>query len=348
MRWTYIPLLCCLALGCVSTPPPHPRALESNELCAQYVAAGDLEKAEVNCDHGLEFSPQYADLWVNKGIIALRRGQKDVAKNHFFTALRYNQEQAQAYNNLGYIYLQDRQFGKAHNMFQRALKVNPDYIEARYNLGFCFQQMGEKANARKEYHTLLAVSPNVADAHNNLGLMALEEHALEEAISELTRATELDPNFAEAWEHLGNAYSEAGKYAEAKDALTSCLEVDPNNVACRNNVVIVNRKLALLAPTLEELQETAGTENSAPALYRRALTFREKNLKAEEERYYKKCVKLDGKYAPCHYGLHLLFKEDHRTQEAIIACKNFLKFALADEFPTEVKACEQYVSTTSY
>lgn len=329
-------------------PPPHPRALENNEFCAQYIAQGDLDRAETHCDLGLQFSPQYSDLLVNKGIIALRRGQTAAAKDLFVQALRYNQEHAQAYNNLGYIYLKEHQYGKAHDSFQRALKVNPDYLEARYNLGLCFQEMGDKANARKEYHMLLAVSPNVADAHHNLGVMALDEHALEEAIDELKKAVELDPKFVDAWENLGNAYSEAGKYQEAKDAFTSCLEADPNNVPCRNNVVIVNRKVALLDPTLKEIKEAEGTENTAPALYQRAIAFREKGLKNEEERYYKRCVKLDGKFAPCHWGLHMLYKEDHQNEKAAIACKNFLKFAVADEFPREVKLCEQYVSVNSY
>ena len=106
--------------ACLASPPPHPRALEANELCTLYISQGDLTRAEVQCDLGLQFSPQYADLWVNKGLIALRREHIPEAKEHFIKALRYNQEQAQAYNNLGYIYYKDHAFGKAHDNFQRA------------------------------------------------------------------------------------------------------------------------------------------------------------------------------------------------------------------------------------
>lgn len=38
--------------------------------CAQYIALGDLQTAEDQCDLGLQFDRQYADLWVNKGVIA--------------------------------------------------------------------------------------------------------------------------------------------------------------------------------------------------------------------------------------------------------------------------------------
>src|SRR5438552_2584406 len=67
--------------ACLHAPPPHPRALEANELCAQYIGVNDLTRAEVQCDLGLQFAPQYADLWVNKGLIALKRGQEDNAKD---------------------------------------------------------------------------------------------------------------------------------------------------------------------------------------------------------------------------------------------------------------------------
>lgn len=341
----------CAGVSCTAVPPPHPRAVENNEYCAQYMGAGNLEKAEVHCDLGLQFSPNWSDLWVNKGIIALKRGQTALAKELFIKALRLNQDQAQAYNNLGYIYLKDKQYGSAHDQFQRALKVNPDYLEARYNLALTFKEMGEKSAARKEYKTILAVNPNVADAHHDLGVMAFEDHAYDEAIVELAKAVELDPKFVDAWQALGSSYGEAGKYAEARDAYTACLEVDPNNIPCRNSITVVNRKAVLLDPTLKELKENEGKDSdltSPASIFQRALLYRDKGLKPDEERYYKKCLKLDGRYAPCHYGLYLIYKEDRKDREATIACKNFLKFAVADEFPKEVEACEKYVSAATF
>lgn len=348
MRKALLLVLPCFALSCLPPAPIHPRALESNNLCAQYLNGNDLEKAEIECDHGLEFSPNYADLWVNKGLIAYRRNQIDAAKQDFEKALRLNNEQAQAYSNLGVIYFKDHKYGTAHDMFQRALKVNPDYLEARYDLALCFKEMGEKAKARKEYHTILAVNPNVADAHHDLGVMALEEHAYEEAIDELQKATQLDGKFEEAWQDLARTYLEAGRFADAKDAYVSCLSVNPNNVVCRNDVTIATRKAALQDPALQELKSEGGGENTPAALFARGQTLGSKGLKDDEKRQYLKCVRLDSHYAPCHYGLYLLYKEDHDDKGATVACKNFLKFAVADEFPREVEACEKYVSANSY
>jgi Tfp pilus assembly protein PilF len=340
-------LLVTVALGgCFSAPAPHPRALEDNQICAQYIGQGDLTKAETYCDHGLEFSPFYADLWTNKGLIYLKRGQDEKAKEMFIKALRYNQEEAQAYNNLGFIYLKDGAFGKAHDNFQRALKVNPDYTEARYNLALTFMKMGDKVMARKEFRTIIAVNSRLADPHHDLCLLALEDGANEEAADECTKAVQLDPHYDDAWLNLGNAYSEQAKYAEAKEAYQSCIEANENNAQCRSNLAIVARKAALLDPQLKEIENEKSEENTAPALYNLARTLRDRGLKNEEERTYKKCLKLDPKYPPCHYGLYESFSEERRDKEASIACKNFLKFAVVDEFPKEVESCERYLKST--
>ena len=345
--YSWILFLFVGSTACVTTPPPHPRALENNELCAQYISAGDLTKAEIHCDLGLQFSSQYADLWVNKGIIFLRREQKERAKECFIKALRFNQEQAQAYNDLGYIYLQEKSYGRAHDNFQRALKVHPDYVEARHNLALAYLGMGQKDKARKEFRTLIAINPNLAEPHQYLGVMAFEEGNYDESIDELTKAVQADPKYADAWLNLGNAYAEAGKFPESKDAYTSCLEVDPKNIECRNNIPVVVRKGALLDPSLKEITANQETENTPEALYALGRKFLEKGLRNEAERSYKKSLRLDPRYAPSHYGMFELFVEDRRDKEATIACENFLKYALADEFPNEVERCDKHLHASA-
>jgi Tfp pilus assembly protein PilF len=330
-------------LSCVTTPPPHPRALECNNLCTEYLSQGDLVRAEVQCDLGIQFSPQYADLWVNKGLIALKRGQKDVAKELFIKALRLNQDQAQAYNNLGYIYLGDQQFGKAHDNFQRALKVNPDYTEARYNLALAFRNLKQDEKAKKELRTILEVNPNLADPYMQLGAIALDDGALETATEEFTKATQLDPQFTEAWLSLGNALMENGKPCEAKDAFSSCVESDGGNAPCRNNIIVAQKKCNLQDKALQDVKERAAGQRTPESEYSAALKFREQGLTNDEERAYKRCLKYDGKFALCHFGLFELFKNRSDERQASVACKNFLKFANETEYQAQVVACQQYV-----
>jgi len=329
--------------ACVTTPPPHPRALEANNICTEYLAQGDLTRAEVQCDLGIQFSPQYADLWVNKGLIALKRGQKDVAKELFIKALRLNQDQAQAYNNLGYIYLGDQQFGKAHDNFKRALKVNPDYTEARYNLSIAFRGLGQADKAKKELRTIIEVNPSLADPYKELGLIALEEGNLETAAEELEKATKLDPQFVDAWQSLGNTLVELGKPCDAKDAFSSCIEADANNIICRNNIINAEKKCKLQDKALTDVKERAAGQKTPESEYSAALKFKEQGLVADEERAYKRCLKYDAKFVLCHFGLFELFKARADERNASTACKNFIKFASENEYQAQVATCQQYV-----
>lgn len=339
-------LLLGLALAlvsCVTTPPPHPRALEANNICTEYISQGDLVRAEVQCDLGIQFSPQYADLYVNKGLIALKRGQKDNAKELFIKALRLNQDQAQAYNNLGYIYLGDLQYGKAHDNFQRALKVNPDYTEARYNLSLAFRGLKQDDKAKKELRTIIEVNPALADPYKELGLMSLEEGNLEVAIDQLGKATQIDPQFVDAWLALGNSYMEAGKPCDAKDSYSSCIEADVNNVPCRNNIINAEKKCKLQDKALADVKERAAGQKTPESEYSAGLKFREQGLVNDEERSYKRCLKYDPKFVLCHYALFELFRNRSDERLASTACKNFLKFANETEFQMQVANCQQYV-----
>lgn len=335
-------------VACVSTPPPHERALINNELCVQELNKGDLVRAEVHCDLGLEFSPQYADLWANKGIIALASGRKDDAKKHFIKALRFNQEQLQAYQNLGIIYLEEGAYGKAHDNFRRALKVNPDNIETRYNLALTLMKMKKMEPAKKELRTLLAVNPGLSDAHHTLGVIAYAENEFDDAVDHLTQAVQLTPDAPQKWHDLGTALMELSRFPEARESFANCAQLDPQNSSCVNNLALAQRKTALTDAAFKELKDTQQAENSAPALFMLARQYREKGLLAEEESTYRKCVKLDAKFAPCHFGLFQLYSDAHKQESAQVACKNFLKYGTSEEFPSEYQTCEKFISDATF
>jgi Flp pilus assembly protein TadD len=250
-----LPLL--LASGCITPSPPHERARLNNELCTQKLAAGDLEQAEVYCDLGLEFSPQYADLWVNKGLIAMYAGKKSEAKEHFIKAIHYNQEHAAAYMNLGKLYLDEQAYGKAQDNFQRALKVNPDYRQARFNLGLTFIHMNKLDKADKELRTLLAVDPqllavdpnlltvdpNGPRVHHELGIVRYRQDKKEEAVEELTTAARLAPDQdADWWNDLGAVLMELSRFQEARQAFEQCASLNPKHAYCSHNLDIAQRK----------------------------------------------------------------------------------------------------------
>ncbi len=331
-------------LACFGPVPPTQRALECNELCAQYIGLGNLQAAEDQCDLAVQFSPQYADPWVNKAVIAKKRGQTAKSKELLIKALRLNNHQSQGYNNLGLIYLEELAFGKAHDNFQHALNINPDYIEARYNLGLAFKGLGDHDNARKAFRTLLHVRPDVADAWAQLGALDMEDGDFEDALESLNKAVQLDPAFTGAWVLLGNLHMELGKPCDAKDSFTSCIEINAESPECRNNIIIAEKKCQLQQKALDDVKARAAGEKTPASEYSLALEARENGRTSDEERSFNRCLKYDKKYALCYFGLFELHRRMADEKKATVDCKNFLKFANETEFPTQVATCKQYVN----
>ncbi|MBF5044881.1 MULTISPECIES: tetratricopeptide repeat protein [Myxococcaceae] len=221
-------LLPLLALACAPAQRPHPNAALHRDRCAHELAQGDLVKAEAECDLGLEYSPKDGDLWVNKGLIALKDGRKQDAKAAFVRAIRFNQEQLQAYQNLGVLYFEEGAYSKAAESFTRALKVDPAFNEARFNLGLAYMRLAEKdadyrRRARAELHKILAVNPELSDAHHALGELAFGEQDLQAAAAEFRTAVQLSPEHATAWHDLGVTLLQLRQYPQATEAFQECI-----------------------------------------------------------------------------------------------------------------------------
>jgi tetratricopeptide (TPR) repeat protein len=355
-----------LPIGCKTAAPIHPRAVEHNTYCAQYLASGDLEKAETRCKLALEFNPDYPEPYCNLGLIELRRNHWDTAKDYFIKAIHLNQDFAEAHNDLGFVFIHEGSFGKAHDEFQRALKVNPDYVEARYNLALAFKSMKNYAEARKTYQALIESNPNVADPHHDLCVMDIDEEDYSSAISECQEALRLDPKYVSAYFNLGNAYMKAGKFCEAQESYTDCIRVDQDSAECRNNVTIATRKCALLDPNLKEAASSnnakspgASTNTSngsgagddvttvgddpANGFYKKGMAQLGSGLVNEARRSFNKCVRKNAGYGLCYYQLFKLDQQVQDNHAAVDDCKKMLKHT-GDEATNEREECKNFLS----
>jgi tetratricopeptide (TPR) repeat protein len=329
-----VAVLAAAVLACPTRARLHPLTVDYNVQCVRLMNEGRLDDAEIACDHALEFTPDYAEVWCNKGLIEMFRGKLDAAKEHFIKAIRLNNELAQAYSSFGVLELRQRHPDQARLLFERALKVNPDYLEARYNLAIAWVELGRRDEARREYKTLLLVNPNLADPHQDLGVLALEDHQVAEAITHLEAAVQLNPRHPTAWLNLGAAYVEAARYQDAQNAFRACLDADPQSLPCRRAIELVTRAAAVQTPVLQEAMQAEG-------LYARGLRQLEKGAREAAERSFRACA---GSDLACRYALHQLQEADGKTSEAAATCAEFLRAAAADLYPQETAHCEQEVS----
>lgn len=212
-----------LALAaCVHTPPIHPEADKHNTRAAEALERNELVLAQVECEHALEFSPEYAEAEVNCALIAWRRGDVKAAKQRLTRALHLNQELAAAWNTLGALELEQREYASARRRFERALKVNPDDAPARRNLAVAWTRLGDFGRAENAWRHLVVSHPRLSEPYGALGELALVRGDAKEAVAMLETAVLLEPEWPEAWNLLVKARVATGDRAGADDARELC------------------------------------------------------------------------------------------------------------------------------
>jgi Flp pilus assembly protein TadD len=240
MRYLLLLSAALLSTACVKRSPPSGVAIGHNDACTVALGAGDCKAATAHCDHALEFSPDFPEALVNKGLIAMRcDGDRQRARELFIQALRLDNESAQAYNDLGNLDYEDKDYGTAEQRFRRALQVNPDYHEARFNLARTYIALKKNEDAEKHLRQVLASNASIADAQNLLGVLRLEAGDLTEALARFDAAVLLVPDHPGYRFNRGVAYAKAGRLEEAKDEFRACLAAQPENVECRHNLDVL-------------------------------------------------------------------------------------------------------------
>jgi Flp pilus assembly protein TadD len=134
------------------------------------------------------------------------------------------------HNNLGMVLMRQGRLDEAKDQCALALRLNPEYADAHGNLGMILSRQGRFDEARAEYAEALRLNPNQASAHINLGVMLLAQGRVEEALAHCEEGVRLKPRNPNAHFNLGVVYFRQGRLAEAAAQYVETLRIDPNNV----------------------------------------------------------------------------------------------------------------------
>jgi len=197
---------------------------------------GDLEVAEAQCRKALSARADFPEANYNLGAVLERRGDLQRAEAAYRDALRQKPSLPEANNALGVLLAKTARLDEALASFEREVAVNPSFVEARNNLGLALLQRQREREAETQLREALRLDPAHADAHNNLGVALRRQGKLEDALKEYAEAVRLQPRFLEARNNLGLAYLALGKAAEAAAEFTRALEIDAGFAPARKNL----------------------------------------------------------------------------------------------------------------
>jgi Flp pilus assembly protein TadD len=211
----------------------------------QYLATGDLERAEIAFAHALEFNEDIPEALNGAGIVERRRGRFREARRRLEHAVKVAPDFAEGHVNLGELNLATGRLRPAEEDFRAALRIDPDMLPARLNLARALLHQGRLdtarrddlwARARREYLHLLESSPDLPEAHHDLGFMDYESGRHDRAASSYRRAVELAPDRPEMLHGLCVSLVRLGRCEEGARACRRCLELAPGLEQCQTSL----------------------------------------------------------------------------------------------------------------
>jgi tetratricopeptide (TPR) repeat protein len=141
-----------------------------------------------------------AQQWFERGFNALDLDEK---LRFYSNAIRIKPDYADAYVNRGVVRYDKADLGGAIEDYNHALRISPNDIDALNNRGNARSGKGDLDDAIEDYNHALRISPNDANAFNNRGYARLLKGDLEDALQDVNEALRLEPTFAEALDSRG-------------------------------------------------------------------------------------------------------------------------------------------------
>ncbi|MCP4704325.1 MAG: tetratricopeptide repeat protein [candidate division Zixibacteria bacterium] len=176
-------------------------------------------------------------------------------------------EYAPLYIQRGIIFGMQTKFKQAIPDFTKGIELDPKMPEAYYSRGLAYSKTKDDDNALKDYNKTIELNPGYASAYYNRGLISFRKANYDIAFDDFTKTVELNPNYAKAYYNLGAIYDLRAIAAFNKKDSTSMdirnknleLEIENYNKAIGIDSkyidAIYNRGLAYLKTSVHDKAE---------------------------------------------------------------------------------------------
>ena len=139
-------------------------------------------------------------------------------------AISIKPDYADAYLNMGVILEDKGKLAEAIEAYTKAISIKPDFADAYNNMGVVLKEQGKLGEAIEAYNRALAIRPNFAEAYNNTGNALEQQGRLEESREAYNKAISIKPDYDEAYWNLSGT---AENIREARAWIDKCLKADP-------------------------------------------------------------------------------------------------------------------------
>ena len=225
--------------------------------------SGDFARADEICVKLLQRIPQHPAANHLLGVLRIRRGDLNSARQYLQAAVALDPANLQALEDLGVAEWSAQEFGRAEaafrqavlrgkrdaatfgwcglalaaqgkhteaaTYFQQAVEADPKSPAFRANLANSLRDQGRLQEAVEHYRAALSLAPANAEALNNLGVALQQLAQLDEAVECYQQALGLEPGHLGARYNLGTALQEQGDFERAVECFKTVLAAAPRH-----------------------------------------------------------------------------------------------------------------------
>jgi len=344
-------------------PQVPPEIVEQFRMASEAMRAGNIDAAGEAFAAIVKESPNFAEGYLNLGLVREEQGRHEEAIADFQKVLRLkpglrganlfmgiaeyrvNQldaaltalrkevaiapKDANAWMWLGIVALEKGDGGEATSALDKAAKVAPDNVDILYHRGRAHLFVSKDSYARmfqadpKSWRVRQILAEANADA---------ERHT--DAIAEYEAAIQLAPREPRLHEELGAEYRTIGKMQEAEEAFRKELEIDPDNVVAQYKLGVLLTEKGNAAQGKQMIQEALkarpGLRHADYNLGRAEMLLGNDQAAVED---FERATKADSDQdvlEQAWYQLGAVLRRMHRMQEAQQAFAMFQKFKEAE------------------
>ncbi len=245
---------------------------------------------------------------------------KDAAKaiDAYTKAIEFNPDLAYAYNNRGLALSEKGRFDEAIRDFNKAIALKGDFAFAYNNRGLAYADTAQYALAIEDFNKAITLHPKDADTYNNRGIAWFNRNEYGKAIVDFDKAIELNPDFAFAYNNRGNAYKGLLKYDKAIADFDKAIELRPESAAAYNNRGLILAHKKDFDAALRDFNKAIELDGkNADAYNNRANTFRRKEQYDKAVADYTKALSLNPKLSYAYYNRANTHKQRGEDEKAI-------------------------------
>ncbi|MBE8949948.1 MAG: tetratricopeptide repeat protein [Quinella sp. 3Q1] len=203
-------------------------ANQKNEEGLKLNYAKDYHGAIKLYNEAIEFKPDYAEAYYNRGNTYKNLRKYEQAIQDYNKAIELKPNYAEAYNNRGTSYRSLKQDEQAIQDFNKALKFKQhEFIYA--NRGMVYEKLEQYERAIKDYDKAIKLNPNFTEMYNERGNIYMKLKLYKRAIQDYTKVISLNSNLSEGdlklvyynrgfcYQYIGDNEKAQADFAKAKE-----------------------------------------------------------------------------------------------------------------------------------